>query len=457
MSMKLSIKADIEELLVKRQLICEIVKENGFFGSDYTNKYIWDKEDHPYKNLCNYILWCEYWIKKIKISNNRQKIMPKIRAAEILAINEELEQHVLSANSLAQKIRTNILEDNVDLSDIELGLKQYHSEQKLFEAITPNVEFLRPKLELLYEIITKMPEVIEKNRMITEDFKNCFKGNNLTLKKLKSNLNKLVLQYGIEELNKYAKIAWMYHEVSNKNYFNIQLILDDISLFMIDKSQLLNNIQSVEDSEFIEHQIFRIFFNEIFTIYNAYQEVKIVLEKINKLNVNTWDLTLLTNILLLYKDIQCESRYELINKIKFANNYLPSYEELFAHKQQVKENNLLWRVAIRPIFLSKDLIMQIQLSQENKWQIYHYKLAFELNKIITDTTIIEQYNFNESVKVHLLSYIRDYIYNKQMNNIYKIGLIFIEISFLELYEPFSEIRRIVMVFLQYNHFKIIYR
>jgi hypothetical protein len=438
MSMKLSIKADIEELLIKRRLICEIVKENGFFGADYTNKYIWDKEDHPYKNLCNYILWCEHWIQKIKISNNRQKIMPKIRTAELLKVNEDLEKHVLSANILAQKIRDDILGDNVDLSDIELGLKQYHSEQKLFEAITPNVEFLRPKLELLYEIITQMPEVIEKNRMIMEDFKNCFKGNNLTLKKLKSNLYELSDKYGFGELNKYAKTAWYFYEK-----FGIPEILEEMSkvlekrIIVEKKLRIWANVnQDLIDKFSLNYDGFlewidSYFFTEINIQFNLYEETNQVLKDILITNVKDWDICLFELIIKPYKFMYVYRRAKLQywdDKLGGGCSLPRKQKATQSENERTKEGygDLIWRIATLGCELKHEDIEIIELSQRNKWQLFSYKLIYLLKVCYLDMT--KQANVEDQTNSFVIAVLDNYINHKDVASIYKLMLFFIDKS-----------------------------
>nr|HMT03566.1 hypothetical protein [Burkholderiales bacterium] len=88
---------DLKELLEQRQKICEMICANPFFGSDYTNRFIWEVKNHSYKNLGNYLLWCEYLLKIIKTSNELEQRRPSFHSVKILASNQELYNEIQKA------------------------------------------------------------------------------------------------------------------------------------------------------------------------------------------------------------------------------------------------------------------------------------------------------------------------------------------------------------------------
>jgi hypothetical protein len=533
------IQDDLLQLLDQRQRICHMIYKSPLFGNDYTNVYIWNKEDHPYKNLCNCLLWCEFWFKKIDVSNELHHRRPKFNSVEILESNQNLYDDIQNLYKLANSIRNKILFSEGAINEA-MDLPQYSKELQLFREITPNLDFLRPKLEAMYEVIQAMAPIIERNKVIMHDFKQCFIDCNLSIELLEINLNKLVDKYGIDTLSDYAKCAWAFYD-DNDCLFDVKTVLKDVRSFLhrgyynknisqgyrvgimqkkpvienfsdsldaiiydkeiyyIYKSYLTYNSRIINQQEkllklsipdFIqtdniesvkeyldnitdnvlkvkglctfEDDVIDIFFAEFITSCNACQDAAQYLKVILNKQVNFWDAKFLEYTMQLYCEKISTSRFDRISAIEdgLGDFRGDPYERYKTVNGVMINKRLLWRFATRGYFTHESQIQQIELSQKNQWQIYHYKSLCLLNKlVISDITKI---NTKDKIINQLVNNLKDYVVNKNFCSIYKVALFFIGESLFETTDnigclsiQLQEIKEIVLISLQYNNFKLV--
>ena len=436
----ISIKDDMQQLFLHRQIICDIVKASPFFGSDYTDKYFWNKKDHPYKNLCNCILWCEYWYEKIKVSNKQEKILPKYRSVEILATNQEMQQHLDNIHALANSIRDKILNDNVDISDFGPNLTQYNLEQKLFAEITPNLDFLRPKLETMYAVLQEMPPILEKNKAITHDFKDCFIKANLSIKQLEINLHKLVDKYGIDELNNYAKSAWYFYEkfdiseilAQTAREIALRISIEQKLGYVPEISKLPIETAKWDSSGFLDW-VNEHFFTEIDTCFKLYDEARQTLESLLSQQVTNWDIKLFELIEQLYIFKCLRSR---VGKMyldwgsRGERGYWIPFKENSTNEEEARTHNgngdIFWRVATRGYLFSNSYLKLIELSQENRWQLFNYQLIYMLKKVSLD--LINEIDSESKKNTFIKKILNNYINHSDLSSLYKLVLLFIDLS-----------------------------
>lgn len=449
-----------QALMEQRQKICELIHSHPKFGSDYTTRFIWDDNEHPYKNLANYLIWCEYLIKEIKTLDELEHRRPRFNSEKTLAKNKNLHNEIQKAYESAITIKKYLfLNNNVDF---EIDIPKYYIELEVFKMIDCDLGFLRPKLQKMQKCIKDMFPIMERNKIITNDFRNCFINCGLSIELLRKNLNNLTNKYGQDILNEYAKYAWYFY-----NSFDIKTILEETEM-------LLSNLQ-IDDNTIIVNEIFikkieEHFFIEFYNHCDAYKKVEQILNNVLTKHATNWNMELIEQIEQLYAfklsknrsyGIAIIKRKKLIQAGHFIDFVIQKSREDYDSKELNRtrggSGDLLWRLAIRGFLVDNFTIHKLELTIENHWQIYHYKIMVLLNKFIT----INQDNLINSNLKELVITIKDYVYNKNLCNLYKLVLFFIGenlkniINDNNLMGQLKEIKEMTLLSLKYNEFKLI--
>lgn len=452
-SKKLNFADDLKILLEQRQGICKLIHAHPQFGSDYTNRFIWNDKDHPYKNLANYLIWCEYLIKTIRTSNELEHRRQNFNSAKILAMNKDLSDEIGEAYKSAIIIKEVII-FNSEIN-INWGMPQYTLELAIFREIDCNLNVLRPRLQIMQEVIQDMYPVIEKNEIIMNDFRDCFVNCKLSIELLKENLKVLVDQYGQDNLNNYAKHAWYFYDS-----FNIKAIIEETEILLSNIFKDDNNLGLLQNFLI---SIDNHFFIEYKDHLNAYMQVKQILNNILNRHVTNWDSEFREQIAQLYTFKLLKFRIGLDVLEEVHMDAYRAYKENQTKSEQLRTRgctgDLLWRLATRGFLFNEYLIQKIELSVENSWQLYHYAVMSTLNRFI----IYYEQNLNYSYKktVRLINSIKNYIFNGNLYNLYEIVLLFIGDNLINrtgdnnLMKEIEKIKEIIILSLQYNNFKLI--
>ncbi|HMT03488.1 MAG TPA: hypothetical protein PKD00_09325, partial [Burkholderiales bacterium] len=355
----------------------------------------------------------------------------------------------------ANVIKKNILLSNESDLDTHNNISQYILELNIFEKISPDLDFLRPKLQAMQTAIQAMAPIMERNKIIMYDFRNCFINCNMSIEILHKNLIKLIDKYGLEILNDYAKYAWYFY-----NSFDIKTIIEETEM-------LLSNWQ-VDDNTLISSQAFlekidSHFFVEFRAHYEAYQQVEQILNNVLNKHVTNWNIEFLEEVVQLYEFKMSKGRVSSDVLVEIHMDVFVAIKEKSTKSEQLRTRDgtgdLLWRLVTRGFLVDNYQIEKIELAIEEKWQIYHYKVIFYLNQLITNYQ--QRFdNYNMHIR-KLIVTIKDYIFNKQLYCTYKIALYFIGEEPVNtandaiLMEQLQEVKEIALLSLQYNNFELV--
>lgn len=440
-----NLEQSFKELFEKRQATCDWIKS----GTDYNYAYPWENDNHPYKNLCNTLLWCEFWFEKIKISNYLRDRLSKHNSKLDPIRNDMLFDMVQKTYSLANAIKKQVIlsisTDEVNNSDrfFDVELSQYNAERSLFQNLDPTLSFIHKKLKLIRESLSVMSPILTKNQIIMEDFKKCFVDSHLNTDVLEMNLCKLVDKYGMEALNQYAKCAW----ISSRRYigFDIKLIVEDASLFIY-KSLLHDKVQN----QIMLEKILTVFFSELYAYYEANKQVADILNDVETKKFDTWNSCFLDNVMQLY------TKKVVISRIESFSDAIPKdrfdYVSEAEWKTEINHEKLLWKLAIKGCVTEKQS-MQINLSKEDVWLIDVYNILCMLQKL----TI--QINLDEEINRKLLTSINNFSVNKKLYGIYEIILFFIGECTVDMKDSkiLEEMKAAALIILDYSKFEVISR
>jgi len=385
-----------------RMQMAKFIKASPVMGADYIDEYLFGAEEHPYKNLANIILWCEAWINTIKQNDYLEKIKPSYNKEEKLKTYHELLAMVQALYQDANDLKDKIVND--ELADDGAGLINYMKEDALLKSLDPNMSFIRHKLELLQQILIEQEPIVEQNKLIYDDFKQCLVYSDLEPIALEKKLKLLVAKYGQKAMDSYAKVAWIIFW----NEFNIESILNDINELIKYKQPPL--------------KILDIFLAEYRVIYDTHYMVKGLLSYILNYNTLFYEKKLFERISSLYHANIMDSRFRKVNDLTFFDNdkrCYYTYRELQQQKQELlKEHYQIWKLATRG-FLTQEQTQQIEMIMLDKWLIYNYEF-------ICDGQDLVKLMHTDRIFNKLINTIQhNYINKMKAYSLYKILLFFI--------------------------------
>jgi len=412
-----------------RLQMAKFIKSSPVMGADYIDEYPFGGEEHPYKNLANIILWCEYWLNKIKQNDYLEKIKPSYNKEEKLKTYHELLAMVQALYQDANDLKDKIVND--ELADDGAGLINYMKEDELLKSLDPNMSFMSPKLELLQQILIEQEPIVERNKLIYEDFKQCLVDSELELIALEKKLKPLVAKYGQKDMDQYAKVAWIIYW----NEFNIESILNDIQELIKYKQPPL--------------KILDIFLSEYQIIYETHYMVKDLLSYIINYKALVFEKTLFEQISGLFNAKLIDSRFSQVNDLnsfEYDRGCYYTYEELHIQNQKLlKENYQVWKLAARGL-LTEYQTQHIELSLSDKWLFYNYEFICETQNLLESIeagTLINK----------LINTIKfEYVNKMATYGLYKILLFFIGVNPINIDKnnELYKIKQMALESLQYN-------
>ena len=268
--------------------------------------------------------------------------------------------------------------------------------------------------------------------------KNCFIKANLSIKQLEINLHKLVDQYGIDELNNYAKSAWYFYEK-----FDISKILAETSKEIarrITIEQKLSYVPEIskldietakwDSSDFLgwvtEH-----FFTEIDTCFKLYDVVMQTLKTIFAQDVISWDIKLFDLVISLFtfKDLYSRIGHDVMEEVHMGGAFLAVKQgatEEETNRTHEGGGDIMWRIATRGYLFETKNLMQIELSQENRWQLLNYELIYSLQEVFLNIT--REISITDSIIQLAIKIIKNYIIDLDISSLYKLILLPIKLS-----------------------------
>jgi len=398
----------LAEMHESRLQMAKFIKSSPVMGADYIDEYPFGGEKHPYKNLANIILWCEYWLNNIKQNDYLEKIKPSYNKEEKLKTYHELLVMVQALYQNANDLKDKIIND--ELADDGAGLLNYMKEDELLKSLDPNMSFMRQKLELLQQILTQQEPIVERNKLIYEDFKQCLVDSDLEPIALEKKLRSLVAKYGQKEMDSYAKVAWIIFYTE----FNIESILNDV-----------NNLNKVKEYKKQSAKIIEIFISEYRGIYDINHRVKSILYSILNYNTLIFEKKLFEQISGLYIAHLMDTRFKKVDaQILFDKDIrcYYTYYELQQQKQELlKKYYQIWKLAARGV-LTEYQTQYIELSLSDKWLFYNYEFVCETQNILE---LIVAGTLNNK----LINTIKcEYINKMAAYGLYKILLFFIGVN-----------------------------
>jgi len=378
-----------------RLQMAKFIKSSPVMGADYIDDYPFGGEEHPYKNLANIILWCEYWLNKIKQNDYLEKIKPNYNKEEKLKTYHELLATVEELYQKANNLKNKIIHD--ELADDGAGLINYMKEDELLKSLDPNMSFMRPKLELLQQILIKQEPIVERNKLIYEDFKHCLVDSDLGLnhyldKKLKpliakygqdtadkyffiksfldlaaleEGLKQLINKYGQLSLDQYVEFSWISY--SKNIIFEIDSLLDEVNTLTL-------KFKSPEI-------IIQIFFNEFHFHCELYKTIKNKLEQILFSSNTYYELKFYECIFFLYSQQNLKTKIEILYEGCDDRDYRSYEKKQYDKNENINKFYITWKIATQGL-ITPEQKPQLELSLSDKWLFYNYEFICETQNVL---------------------------------------------------------------------------
>jgi len=428
----LVINTDILGLLQLQTVINDIIKTNLIPWLNTSQIYIWDINVHPYKNLCNYIFWCESIvnrnssIKKAKASNNSLNI-----------IESTLFYEVTNAYDLAYNILTKWLSLNVEKEVNSNNFPIFLLEEELLQQIDEYAEFINLVIYDISKAISKTTIAFNKTKEIVNEFETCYSSSNLNIEQCHINYLNFVYKHDLQLLSQYEKYIWY-----NKKFtFKKEILFFEEIFFVLFGTKPHRTIYFIPQNEFYRKSKLTsgLYFvnNKCYEVVkNVKTEIFLEINEFKKEGINEFT-SQVSNILL--------EEYKLINRsyeslFDFTNYALNRKQNLYDKEKAINFISMLTAsVKIRKMnwdehstqynyipLLNFVLRINNAVDLDNKieskkinllWQSTHYK-----NFCLINDFLLNEAGFEGNYEIELQEYKKEllkYVKEKNLVSLYK--------------------------------------